>query len=76
VKATALVQKRPGDDSPVRLADLFCRQARKRVDDLFDGLFDSTDRPAYRVAQEVLEGQYKWLEQGIFAPPAPEGVDR
>jgi hypothetical protein len=76
VKATAMVKERPGDDSPVRLADLFCRQARKRVDDLFDGLFDSTDRPAYRVAQEVLEGQYKWLEQGIFAPPAPEGVDR
>jgi hypothetical protein len=76
VKATAMVKERPGDDSPVRLADLFCRQARKRVDDLFDGLFDSTDRPAYRVAQEVLEGQYKWLEQGIFAPPAPEGIDR
>jgi alkylation response protein AidB-like acyl-CoA dehydrogenase len=76
VKATAMAKERPGDDSPVKLADLFCRQAEKRVEDLFGGLFDSTDRPAYRVAQEVLEGEYKWLEQGIFAPPAPEGIER
>jgi alkylation response protein AidB-like acyl-CoA dehydrogenase len=76
VKATTMAKERPGDDSPVKLADLFCRQAEKRVEDLFGGLFDSTDRPAYRVAQEVLEGEYKWLEQGIFAPPAPEGIER
>jgi hypothetical protein len=71
-----MVKERPGDESPTRLADLFCRQARKRVDALFDGLFDSTDRPAYRVAQQVLAGEFKWLEQGIFPPPAPEGVER
>jgi alkylation response protein AidB-like acyl-CoA dehydrogenase len=76
VKATAMAEERSGDDSPVRLADLFCRQARARVDDLFDDMFDATDRPAYRLAQEVLEGDYTWLEQGIFAPPAPEGVER
>jgi len=76
VKATAIASERPGDDSPVRLADLFCRQARKRVDDLFDDLFDGTDRPAYRLGQEVLRGDYTWLEQGIFAPPAPDGVER
>ena len=45
-------------------------------DRLFDGLFDTTDRPAYRLAQEVLDGRYSWLEQGIFAPPAPDGVER
>jgi alkylation response protein AidB-like acyl-CoA dehydrogenase len=76
VKATAMAEERSGDDSPVRLADLFCRQARARVDDLFDDMFDATDRPAYRLAQDVLEGDYTWLEQGIFAPPAPEGVER
>jgi hypothetical protein len=76
VRAAALAAERPGDDSPIRLADLFCRQARRRVDDLFDALFDATDRPAYRVGQQVLEGEYKWLEEGIFPPPAPEGVER
>jgi alkylation response protein AidB-like acyl-CoA dehydrogenase len=76
VQAAAMLERRPGDASPVKLADLFCRQARRRVDDLFDDLFDTTDRPAYRVAQQVLDGEYKWLEQGIFAPPAPEGIER
>jgi alkylation response protein AidB-like acyl-CoA dehydrogenase len=75
VRATAMGAERPGDESPVRLADLFCRQARTRVEALFDGLFDANDRPAYRVAQLVLDGEYKWLEQGIFPPPSPGGME-
>jgi alkylation response protein AidB-like acyl-CoA dehydrogenase len=76
VRARALAAERPGDESPLRLADLFCRQARKRVEALFAALFDADDRPAYRVAQEVLEGQYRWLEQGIFPPPSPGGASQ
>ncbi len=76
VKATAALKENPADTSPVRLADLFCRQARTRVEDLFDGLFDANDRPAYQVAQEILDGEYRWLEEGIFPPPAPAGVER
>jgi alkylation response protein AidB-like acyl-CoA dehydrogenase len=76
VQATARVKANPADTSPVQLADLFCRQSRKRVNDLFKRLFDDTDRDAYRLAQGVLDGQYKWLEQGILPPPAPEGVER
>ena len=76
VQATAMVKANPADTSPVRLADLFCRQSRKRVNDLFKRLFDDTDRDAYRLGQGVLDGEYKWLEQGILPPPAPEGVTR
>jgi len=76
VQATARVKENPSDQSPVRLADLFCQRARKRIDDLFDDLFSDVDGDAYRVAQEVLDGQFTWLEQGIFPPPAPEGIER
>ena len=76
VQATTMAKEHPEDGNPVRLADLFCRQARGRVEALFDGLFDAADRPAYRLAREVLEGEYRWLEQGILAPPAPEGIER
>jgi alkylation response protein AidB-like acyl-CoA dehydrogenase len=46
------------------LADLFCRQARRRVEDAFDSLFDNDDVRTYRAAQGVLEGKHTWLEKG------------
>src|SRR5947208_7705094 len=49
----------------VRMADLFCRQARGRVRAKFKGLWRNEDVPTYRVAQEVLQGQHRWLEQGM-----------
>ena len=49
----------------VQLADLFCRQARGRVASKFHGLWRNEDGPTYRVAQEVLRGEHRWLEGGI-----------
>lgn len=76
VRATEQVKENPSDQSPVRLADLFCQRARQRVDDLFDDLFNDVDGDAYKVAQQVLEGEFTWLETGIFPPPAPDGFER
>jgi hypothetical protein len=76
VQATELVKQNPSDQTPVRLADLFCQRARQRIDDLFDDLFSDVDADAYKVAQEVLDGDFTWLEKGIFPPPAPEGIER
>jgi hypothetical protein len=47
------------------LADLFCRQARRRAEALFDALFDNDDDRAYRTAQDVLGDRFLWLEEGI-----------
>jgi hypothetical protein len=44
------------------LADLFCRQARRRVDERFDALFDKDGTDAYTLAQGVLRGRFEWLE--------------
>src|SRR5947209_4187572 len=49
----------------VRVADLFCRQARARVRAKFQGLWRNDDMPTYRVAQEVLAGEHRWLERGM-----------
>ena len=76
VKANAMVEEKPADQSPIRLADLFCQRARQRVEDLFDDVFSDVDSDAYKVAQEVLDGDFTWLEEGILAPPAPEGIER
>jgi alkylation response protein AidB-like acyl-CoA dehydrogenase len=50
----------------VRVADVFCRQARGRVKVKFQGLWRNEDVPTYAVAQEVLRGEHMWLEKGMM----------
>ena len=59
-----------GSDRPEarELADLFCRQARRRVDTLFRELWSNDDRRAYGVAQDVLDGRHTWIEEGALDP--------
>ncbi len=50
------------------LADLFCRQARRRAEVLFDQLWANDDDAQFRVAQSMLEGRYGFFEAGILDP--------
>jgi len=49
------------------LADLFCHQARVRVDALFTALWDNNDARDAAAARKVLDGRYASLEAGILA---------
>ena len=76
VRAKALVDKNPSDRSPYELADLFCRQARTRIQERFRHLFSNNDAATYRVAQEAMNGTFEWLEKGLLTTdwmPQPEG---
>jgi alkylation response protein AidB-like acyl-CoA dehydrogenase len=64
-RAQAMVTKDPASRRPVELADLFSRQARRRVEDRFAAVFDNDDLAAYEVAQQVLRDEHVWLEQGM-----------
>lgn len=48
------------------LADMFCRQSAIRVDELFAGLWRNTDDADRKLAGEVLDGRYTWLEAGVL----------
>src|SRR3712207_5810759 len=61
-------------ESATELADLFCKHARRRADDLFASLFSNDDDATYKLAQQVLEGKHEWREQGIV-DPAELGAD-
>ncbi len=65
-KAQAMVRLQPSEQSPVELADLFCRLARRRVTHAMRALHQNEDRPALRVSQDVLAGRFAWLEDGIL----------
>jgi hypothetical protein len=64
-RALAMVRKDPTNKGPARLADLFARQARRRIEERFDAVFDNEDVRTYAAAREVLEGQHAWLERGM-----------
>ena len=65
VKARRMVAENPSDRTPLALADLFSRHARRRVLTRFDELFDNEDAATYKVARQALTGELSWLEQGI-----------
>lgn len=49
----------------IELADVFCRQARVRVDALFTGLWRNSDASDRRFAKRLLTGRYAGLEDGV-----------
>src|SRR3989338_6031607 len=50
----------------LKLADLFCRQARRRILSRFKDVSDNDDRSSYSVAKKLLNGDYEWLEDDII----------
>ena len=55
-----------GNKGAITLADVFCREARLRIDDLFENLYGPTDETVYKLSQQVLKGEHAWLESGII----------
>ncbi|GAA0812651.1 acyl-CoA dehydrogenase family protein [Spirilliplanes yamanashiensis] len=53
----------------VELADLYCRQAVRRCEELFRALWENTDRVDGAAAKRILAGRYAFLEEGIVPPP-------
>jgi hypothetical protein len=50
------------------LAELFCRQAKLRAETLFEELWHNEDDAGREAAAKLLDGRYKWLEEGIVDP--------
>jgi alkylation response protein AidB-like acyl-CoA dehydrogenase len=60
----------PHAEEAAELADLFCRNARRKVTRLLRDLWANDDARKYRVAMRVLAGRHAWLEEGILSPPS------
>ncbi len=55
----------PDSEQAVILADLFCRQSRRRIDHLFRALDSNDDGRMNNLAHSVLDGEFLWMEEGI-----------
>ena len=66
--ATMLAKQ--GQQNAVELASVFCAEARQRIEFNFKHLFDNHDEEAYRVVQDLMKGEYNWLQgtlvQGVM----------
>jgi hypothetical protein len=54
-----------GQKEAIALADLFCRESRRRINQHFANFYGPNDAAIYRISQQVLRGEHSWLEQGI-----------
>jgi alkylation response protein AidB-like acyl-CoA dehydrogenase len=55
-------------DGAQELAELFCTQAKRRVENLFAELWSNDDDANRAAAARLLDGRYRWLEEGIVDP--------
>lgn len=67
------MQESVGSDSPQALADHFCEGARRRIAGHFETISDTkAHRQSRVVAKRVLDGEMRWLEEGIIWMGKPE----
>lgn len=64
--ARHLQEKKPEDASPIEMADYFCRLAQNRIDANFYALSHNEDKSINKIAEEVLNQRYLWLEDGVI----------
>ncbi len=55
-------------EQATELAGLFCLQAKRRADGLFEALWSNDDDAGKEAADKLLDGRYAWLEEGIVDP--------
>jgi alkylation response protein AidB-like acyl-CoA dehydrogenase len=73
VYAQTLSHEDPANSAQyIELADLFCRQARRRTDRLLHDLWFNDDADNYAAARKILDGRYTAFERDL-ADPAGEG---
>ena len=64
--AVSLNKKNPENTSALELADYFATASRRRIEKQFDSLISNDDRKGNAVAKDVIQGDMKWLEEGIM----------
>lgn len=63
--AIHLAGKNKEDASPLELANYFCELARARIAKRFTKLKKNLDKQGNKIAEKVIEKQFRWLEEGI-----------
>ena len=69
--ATMLAKKGGEQKNAIDLADVFCREARLRIETNFRQLFSNHDEQSYRLVSQLLKGDYDWFRGQMVEPVVP-----
>ena len=69
--ATMLAKKRDERSNAMDLADVFCREARMRIETNFNQLFSNHDDESYKLVSKLLKGDYDWFRGEMVEHIAP-----
>lgn len=64
------MSKMEEDETPKYLADVFCLAAKRRIENLFDEISDNDDDKSVKLAKSILDGDIKWMEEGVHHTPS------
>jgi len=64
--AVHLSKKKPGEGSPIELANHFSTLATRRINDHLRALSDNDDEVSNKLSKSVMDGNAKWMEEGII----------
>jgi len=73
--ADHLVGANPADQSPQELANLFCCEARRRIEGNFRAVKSNFNRSYNKVTGLLMDGKLDWLAAGSINPIPPQYRD-
>jgi hypothetical protein len=73
--ADHLIAQNPADQTPQELADLFCREARRRIEGNFKAVKSNFNRSYDKVSRLLMDGKLDWLAAGSINPIPPQYRD-
>jgi hypothetical protein len=73
--ADHLVAQNPADQTPQELADLYCREARRRIEGNFKAVKSNFNRSYDKVSRLLMDGKLDWLAAGAINPIPPQYRD-
>jgi len=73
--ADYLLDQNPADETPQELADLYCREARVRIEANFQKVKRHHNRSYKKVAGLLMDGKLEWLAEGAAQPIPPQYRD-
>jgi alkylation response protein AidB-like acyl-CoA dehydrogenase len=72
ISYAAMLEKKGGDTkNAMDLADVFCSEARQRIDYNFKHMFDNHDDASYKLVMNFLKGEYDWFHGDLVQPVVP-----